>query len=87
MATHQKTGNEEREQKNNRGSQQEGGSHHDNNRNRQESQNHSNNSHGSHRGFAAMNDEQQREIASKGGKAVSKDREHMAEIGRKGGEH
>ncbi len=65
----------------------------------------------SERGFAAMDAEKQREIASKGGKAahekgtahefsseeareagrkggetVSKDREHMAEIGRKGGE-
>jgi len=64
------------------------------------------------RGFAAMDDDKQREIASKGGKAahekgtahefdskeareagrkggetVSKDREHMAEIGKKGGEH
>lgn len=63
------------------------------------------------RGFAAMNEEQQRQIASKGGQAahqkgtahefdseearragqkggetVSRDREHMAEIGRKGGE-
>jgi general stress protein YciG len=63
------------------------------------------------RGFAAMNEEQQREIASKGGQAahqkgtahefdseearragqkggeaVSRNREHMAEIGRKGGE-
>jgi len=63
------------------------------------------------RGFAAMNEAQQREIASKGGQAahqkgtahefdteearragqkggevVSRDREHMAEIGRKGGE-
>lgn len=66
---------------------------------------------GSKRGFAAMDEEQQREIASKGGQAahqkgtahefdseearragqkggeaVSRDREHMAEIGRKGGE-
>ncbi len=65
----------------------------------------------SQRGFAAMDDEQQREIASKGGRAahakgtaheftpeeareagrkggeaVSQDRSHMAEIGRKGGE-
>src|SRR5450830_1401511 len=65
----------------------------------------------SKRGFAAMNEEQQREIASKGGQAahqkgtahefdseearragqkggeaVSRDRNHMAEIGRKGGE-
>src|SRR5450830_1636954 len=63
------------------------------------------------RGFAAMDQNQQREIASKGGQAahqkgtahefdseearragqkggevVSRDREHMAEIGRKGGE-
>ena len=63
------------------------------------------------RGFAAMNEEQQREIASKGGQAahqkgtahefdseearragqkggeaVIRNREHMAEIGRKGGE-
>jgi general stress protein YciG len=64
-----------------------------------------------HRGFAAMDQEKQREIASKGGKAahekgtaheftpeeareagrkggetVSQNREHMAAIGRKGGE-
>jgi len=39
-----------------------------------------------HRGFAAMNSQQQRQIASKGGEAVSKNREHMAEIGKKGGE-
>ena len=63
------------------------------------------------RGFAAMNENQQREIASKGGQAahqkgtahefdseearragqkggvaVSRNREHMADIGRKGGE-
>lgn len=66
----------------------------------------------SERGFAAMDAQKQREIASKGGKAahekgtaheftaeeareagkkggekVSQDREHMSEIGRKGGEH
>jgi len=65
----------------------------------------------SKRGFAAMDEAQQREIASKGGQAahqkgtahefnseearragqkggevVSRDREHMADIGRKGGE-
>lgn len=65
----------------------------------------------SKRGFAAMNEQQQREIASKGGQAahqkgtahefdseearragqkggeaVSRNREHMADIGRKGGE-
>jgi len=33
-----------------------------------------------------MDPEKHRKIASKGGKAVSKDREHMAEIGRKGGQ-
>lgn len=38
------------------------------------------------RGFASMSQEQRREIASKGGKAVSSNREYMAEIGRKGGE-
>src|SRR5947209_17268512 len=63
------------------------------------------------RGFASMDDDKQREIASKGGKAahdkgtaheftpeeareagrkggaaVSQDREHMSDIGRKGGE-
>jgi general stress protein YciG len=37
-------------------------------------------------GFAAMDPEQQREIARKGGEAVSEDRDHMSEIGRKGGE-
>lgn len=66
----------------------------------------------SKRGFASMDKEKQREIASKGGQAahqkgtaheftpeeareagrkggqtVSKDREHMAEIGREGGKH
>jgi general stress protein YciG len=66
----------------------------------------------SRRGFAAMNEERQREIASKGGRvahergtaheftpeeareagrrggvAVSQNREHMAEIGRRGGRH
>jgi uncharacterized protein len=38
------------------------------------------------RGFASMDAEQQKSIASKGGKAVSRNREHMAQIGRKGGE-
>jgi uncharacterized protein len=40
----------------------------------------------SNRGFASMDPEQQREIARKGGEAVSEDREHMSEIGKKGGE-
>ncbi len=40
----------------------------------------------SNRGFASMDDDEQREIASKGGEAVSQDREHMADIGRSGGE-
>ena len=39
-----------------------------------------------HRGFAAMNPNQQKQIASKGGETVSRNREHMAEIGKKGGE-
>ena len=38
------------------------------------------------RGFAGMDEEKQRKIAQKGGEAVSRDREHMSEIGRKGGE-
>lgn len=37
------------------------------------------------RGFAAMKPEQQREIASKGGRAISENRSHMAQIGRRGG--
>jgi len=37
-------------------------------------------------GFAGMSDEEQRRIAQKGGEAVSEDRDHMADIGRKGGE-
>lgn len=41
----------------------------------------------SNRGFASMDDDKQRKIAQKGGEAVSQDREHMSEIGRKGGEH
>jgi general stress protein YciG len=38
------------------------------------------------RGFAAMDAQQQRAIARKGGQAVSANRQHMSEIGRKGGE-
>ncbi|MBD2315128.1 stress-induced protein [Desertifilum sp. FACHB-1129] len=70
------------------------------------------NSDTSNRGFASMDEDKQREIASKGGKAahekgtahefsseeaqeagrkggqaVSKDRKHMAEIGREGGKN
>jgi general stress protein YciG len=41
---------------------------------------------GNERGFAAMSEEERRRIAEKGGETVSKDREHMSEIGRKGGE-
>jgi general stress protein YciG len=41
----------------------------------------------SRRGFAAMSPEQQREIARKGGLTVSRNRRHMADIGRIGGEH
>jgi general stress protein YciG len=40
----------------------------------------------SNRGFASMDDDKQRKIAQKGGEAVSQDREHMSQIGRKGGE-
>jgi len=46
------------------------------------------------RGFAAMDDDKQRDIARKGGESVpdkersfSKDRELASEAGRKGGEH
>ncbi|RTL46237.1 MAG: hypothetical protein EKK48_00140 [Candidatus Melainabacteria bacterium] len=38
------------------------------------------------RGFAAMDPAQQKSIASKGGQAVSQNRDHMSQIGRKGGE-
>lgn len=38
------------------------------------------------RGFASMSEADQREIARMGGAAVSENREHMAAIGRKGGE-
>jgi hypothetical protein len=48
---------------------------------------------GSNRGFAAMDDDKQREIARKGGESVpddkrsfSQDRELASEAGRKGGE-
>lgn len=41
----------------------------------------------SRRGFAAMSPEQQRAIARKGGLTVSRNRRHMADIGRVGGEH
>jgi general stress protein YciG len=40
----------------------------------------------SNRGFASMDDNQQRKIAQKGGESVSQNRQHMSEIGRKGGE-
>lgn len=42
-------------------------------------------SNGKH-GFAGMNPELQKEIARKGGLALSRNREHMSAIGRKGGE-
>ena len=38
------------------------------------------------RGFASMTPERQREIAKKGGAAVSRNRDYMASIGRIGGE-
>lgn len=37
------------------------------------------------RGFASMSPELQKMIARKGGEAVSKNRAHMSEIGRRGG--
>ena len=40
----------------------------------------------SKRGFGSMNPARKREIASKGGKAVSRNRDHMANIGKKGGD-
>ena len=46
----------------------------------------SNTGNNSNRGFASMDDDKQRKIAQKGGEAVSQDREHMSQIGRKGGE-
>lgn len=53
-----------------------------------QSQNHPGNGRsGTHnRGFASMSETDQREIARMGGAAVSENREHMAAIGRKGGE-
>ncbi len=38
------------------------------------------------KGFASMSEKERKEIAKKGGQKVSQNREHMAEIGRKGGE-
>ena len=38
------------------------------------------------RGFAAMDPDLQRKIARQGGRTVSRDRKHMAAIGRIGGE-
>ncbi len=38
------------------------------------------------RGLASADPETRRQVARKGGQAVSQNREHMAEIGRKGGE-
>lgn len=37
------------------------------------------------RGLASASQETRQRVASAGGRAVSNDREHMAEIGRKGG--
>jgi general stress protein YciG len=39
----------------------------------------------SRRGFAGMDAEKRRLIARKGGQAVSRNRQHMSEIGRRGG--
>lgn len=40
----------------------------------------------SQRGLASADEETRQRVASMGGRAVSEDREHMAGIGRKGGE-
>jgi uncharacterized protein len=40
----------------------------------------------SQRGLASADEETRQRVASLGGRAVSENREHMAEIGRKGGE-
>src|SRR5688572_29803169 len=56
------------------------------NRNQGQNQGSSPRSGTSNRGFASMDAAQQREIARMGGAAVSGNREHMAQIGRKGGE-
>jgi general stress protein YciG len=88
MATNQNRQNDKEEKGQGNRSRQEGQSENrSNSRSQQESQSNSDDrGNSSNRGFAAMDDDQQREIASKGGKAVSRDREHMADIGRKGGE-
>lgn len=39
------------------------------------------------KGFALMTPEKQRAVARKGGLTISQNREHMAKIGKKGGEH
>jgi general stress protein YciG len=102
MATQEKK-QESREEKNkkgrgssqeNRGSSQEHQGKSDENRgNRQETQGNSDDN-TSNRGFASMDDERQREIASKGGKAAHEsghahefDSEEARKAGRKGGEH
>ncbi|MDB6163610.1 MAG: hypothetical protein JWL98_1042 [Xanthomonadaceae bacterium] len=51
-----------------------------------QNQSNDNTGNNSNRGFASMDDDKQRKIAQKGGEAVSQDREHMSQIGRKGGE-
>lgn len=38
------------------------------------------------RGFACLSPEKRKEIATKGGKAVSANKEYMASIGKKGGD-
>jgi general stress protein YciG len=89
MATNQNRQNDKEEEKGrgNRSRQEGQSENRSNSPSQQESQSHSDDrGNSSNRGFAAMDDDQQREIASKGGKAVSRDREHMADIGRKGGE-
>jgi general stress protein YciG len=58
----------------------------DNNQGGRKGKSNTNRGNTSERGFASMSQEKQREIARKGGEAVSENRQHMSEIGRKGGE-
>ena len=43
--------------------------------------------HSSNRGLANADQKTREQVARKGGEAVSRNKEHMAEIGKKGGEH
>lgn len=99
MATHQKNQGRDDQDRKGRGNNQQSdsrqetqGNSNENRGNSQETQGNSDNS--SNRGFAAMDDEKQREIASKGGKAAHESgnaheftSEEARKAGRKGGQH